>query len=106
MLVPAPPARTRTTKSKAHAARRERQRAREGDARESSVRRCRGLPAEPDEDERLLAWVYRRSLTTAKTDARRFRWKNAKVIWLAIEQSEHEAAEAATKAARLALLKL
>ncbi|KAE8806225.1 Phosphorylated carbohydrates phosphatase [Hordeum vulgare] len=60
-------------------------------------RNC-GLPAEPDEDKRLLSWVYRRSLTTAKMDARRLHWKNSKAIWLAIKQSKHEAAEAARPA--------
>lgn len=103
--MPAQLAWTRTLESEARAARRERQRARERDAAEKSVRRRRGLPAEPDEDERLLAWVYRRSLTTAETDARRLRRKNTKALRLAIEQSEREAKEKATEAARLAKLK-
>ena len=56
---------------------------------------------ELDEDERLLTWVYRRSLTTVETDARRLRWKNTKALRIAIEQFEREAAAAA----RLAKLK-
>ena len=62
------------------------------------------LPAEPGKDERLLAWVYRRSLTMAETDARRLRRKNAKALRLANEQSEREAKEKATEAAWLAKL--
>ncbi|KAE8821709.1 Phosphorylated carbohydrates phosphatase [Hordeum vulgare] len=46
---------------------------------------------EPEEDEHLLAWVYHRSLTTAETDTRRLRWKNAKALRLTIEYSEREA---------------
>lgn len=63
------------------------------------------MPAKPDKDEQLLSWVYRCSLTTAETDARRLRRKNAKARRLAIEQSEHEAAEAAVKASQVAKLK-
>ena len=59
------------------------------------MRRRRGMEAEPDEDARLLERVYRRSLTTAETDARRLRRKNAKALRLAIEQLECEAKEAA-----------
>lgn len=40
-----------------------------------------------------------------KADARRLRWKNAKALSLGTEQSEHEAAEATTEAARVAKLK-
>ena len=53
------------------------------------------MPAMPDEDERLIQWVYCRSLTTAETDARRLRRINAKQLRIGIEQSELEAAEAA-----------
>ncbi|KAE8796785.1 Phosphorylated carbohydrates phosphatase [Hordeum vulgare] len=59
----------------------------------------------PDEDERLLAWVYRRSLMTAETDAQHLRRKNAKELRLAIKQSEREAKEATEEKARLARLK-
>ncbi|KAE8801424.1 Phosphorylated carbohydrates phosphatase [Hordeum vulgare] len=78
---------------------------RDGEATQKYVcRRC-GFPAEPDEDERLIAWVYHWSLTTTKLDARRLHRQNAKALWLAIEKSEHEAKEKATEAARLAKLK-
>ena len=40
-------------------AHRKRQRAREREAAEQSARHRRGMQAEPDKDERLLAWVYR-----------------------------------------------
>ena len=63
------------------------------------------MQVESNEDERLLAWVYRRSLMTAETDTRRLRRKNAKALWLVIEQSEWEAKEAVAEAARLAKLK-
>ncbi|WP_139324271.1 hypothetical protein [Pseudonocardia sp. Ae707_Ps1] len=86
------------------AARRERQRARDRGAVESSVRRRRG-PSEPDDDEWLLQWVYRRSLTPAETDACRLRRKNLKALRLAIEQNEREAREKAMEAARLAKLR-
>lgn len=59
-----------------------------------SARRRRVMPV-PDEEERLLQWVYRRSLTTAETDARRIRRINAKQLQLGIEQSEREAARVA-----------
>ena len=49
----------------------------------------------PDDEERLLQWVYRRSLTTAKTDARRLWRINAKQLRAGIEQSELEAARMA-----------
>ncbi|KAE8810921.1 Phosphorylated carbohydrates phosphatase [Hordeum vulgare] len=58
-----------------------------------------------DEDARLLGWVYCRSLTTAEAEARMLRWKNANVLWIAIEQSEREAAEAATELSWLVKLK-
>ena len=58
----------------------------------------------PDEEEHLLQWVYRRSLTTVETDARRLQRINAKQLRLGIEQSEREAA-AAAEAARVAKLK-
>jgi hypothetical protein len=99
VLVPAPP------ESQARAARRKRQRATERDAAESSVRRHRRLPAEPDEDERLLVLVYRWSLTTAEIDARWLHRKNAKALRLAIEESEREAREKETEVARLEKLK-
>ncbi|KAE8797459.1 Phosphorylated carbohydrates phosphatase [Hordeum vulgare] len=107
VLVPAPPtsASTRTPESKAHVARRERQRSLGRGEAGQSVRCHRGMPTERDEDERLLAWVYRRSLTTAEKDARRLRRKNAKAPRLAIEQSEREAKEAAKEKTRLARLK-
>ncbi|EMS47432.1 hypothetical protein TRIUR3_19933 [Triticum urartu] len=79
--------------------------AREREAAEQSVCRRRALPMVPDEEERLLAWVYHRSLTTAKMGARQLRRKNAKVFWLATEQSEGEAAETAADVARVAELK-
>lgn len=78
--MPAPPAlRTCTLDLEARATRHERQWV------EQSFRRHRGFPEVPDEEERLLAWVYRRSLTMAKTDARWFRRKKAKALRLAIE---------------------
>lgn len=85
VLVPAPPApHTRTPESEARAARRKRQWARERavatDAVAQSYCRRRGLPAVPDEEERLLAWFYRRSLTTVEADARRLCRKNAKAL--------------------------
>ena len=52
------------------------------------------MQAEPDEDAWLLDWVYRRLLATAETDGRRLHRKNAKALWITIEQSEREAAEA------------
>ncbi|KAE8788309.1 Phosphorylated carbohydrates phosphatase [Hordeum vulgare] len=61
--------------------------------------------SKPDEDARLLKWVYRRSLTTVETDAQRLRRKNAKTHRIAIEESEREAAKAAAEAVRLAKLK-
>ncbi|KAE8811524.1 Phosphorylated carbohydrates phosphatase [Hordeum vulgare] len=63
------------------------------------------MPAVPDEDERLLAWVYLRSLTTTEMDVWRIRRKNVKALRLAIEQSEHEAKEIVEENARLARLK-
>ncbi|KAE8784252.1 Phosphorylated carbohydrates phosphatase [Hordeum vulgare] len=63
------------------------------------------MSREPDEDERLLAWMYRRSLTTTETDARRLRRKNAGALRLAIEQSEREANELAKEKARLVKMK-
>ncbi|KAE8774599.1 Phosphorylated carbohydrates phosphatase [Hordeum vulgare] len=105
VLVPAAPARTHTPKSEARAARRERQRQRKRSEAEQSVHRLRGIAAELDEDARLLEWVYRRSLTTAETDARRLQQKNAKALRIAIEQFEREATETATDASRLAKLK-
>ncbi|KAE8798502.1 Phosphorylated carbohydrates phosphatase [Hordeum vulgare] len=100
-----PPVCTRTPKSEACTARRERQRARERDVTKQSTHGCRGMPVEPDEDERLLSWVHRRALMMADTEARRLRWKNAKALRLAIEQSEREAKEATGKATRVAKLK-
>ena len=93
--MPAPPARTRTAESEARIARRERQRARETEAVERSVRLRRELPAEHDEDQQLLVWIYRRTLCG----------KNAKALRLAIELSEREALEKAKEAARLAKLR-
>ncbi|KAE8787780.1 Phosphorylated carbohydrates phosphatase [Hordeum vulgare] len=63
------------------------------------------MPTEPHEDERLLAWVYRWSLTRAGTNARHLRQKNAKALRLAIEQPEREAKEAAEENVRLVRLK-
>ncbi|KAE8807045.1 Phosphorylated carbohydrates phosphatase [Hordeum vulgare] len=60
---------------------------------------------EPDKDECLLAWVYRRSLTMAKTDTHCFRWKNGKALRLAIDKSKCEVKEAALQAAWVAKLK-
>ena len=53
------------------------------------------MEADLDEDGWLLAWIYRRSLMAAKTDARGLRRKNIKALRLAIEQSERKAKEAA-----------
>ena len=94
VLVAAPPARKRTLESEAHAAHCERRRARESDAAEQSTHRRRRTEPDADENTRLLAWVYRPSLTTTETGAHRLRRKNAKVLRLAIEQSEREAKEA------------
>ncbi|KAE8785676.1 Phosphorylated carbohydrates phosphatase [Hordeum vulgare] len=63
------------------------------------------MPTDPDEDERLLAWMYCQPLIMAETDARRLRRKNVKALCLAIEQLESEAKEAAAKATRVAKLK-
>uniref|UniRef100_M8C8N9 Phosphorylated carbohydrates phosphatase n=1 Tax=Aegilops tauschii TaxID=37682 RepID=M8C8N9_AEGTA len=63
------------------------------------------MQVEPDEDERLIAWVYRRSVMAAEADACRLRRKNAKALRLAIEQSEREAKQATTEKARVAKLK-
>ncbi|KAE8782064.1 Phosphorylated carbohydrates phosphatase [Hordeum vulgare] len=90
MLVPTALSRTRTSESEARVARRERQRQRERLEAEQSVRPRHGMEAEPDEDVRLVKWVYRRSLTTVEMDARRLRRKNAKALRIAIEQSERE----------------
>ena len=65
----------------------------------------RGRSAKPNEEERLLAEVYYRSLTVAEKDAHRLRQKNAMVLQLAIEQSEWEANKAVAEAARVAKLK-
>ncbi|KAE8814678.1 Phosphorylated carbohydrates phosphatase [Hordeum vulgare] len=62
------------------------------------------MPAEPGNDECLLALVYRRSLTTVETHARRLR-RNAKALRLAIEQSEREAKKLAKEKARLMKMK-
>lgn len=99
----------RTSESEARAARRGRQRAREmraaSDAAARFSRRCHVMPAVPDKDERLLQWVYRRSLTTTEPDTWRLRRINAKALRLNIEQSEQEAEEAAVEAVRVAKLK-
>ncbi|KAE8800598.1 Phosphorylated carbohydrates phosphatase [Hordeum vulgare] len=87
------------------AARRERQRQRERSEAEQSLHRHRGTEAEPDEDVRLLEWVYRRSLTTIETNARRLRRKNTKALRIAIEQSKREAVEVAMEAAQLTKIK-
>ncbi|KAE8813853.1 Phosphorylated carbohydrates phosphatase [Hordeum vulgare] len=101
VLVPGPPVRTRRPKSKACVAHHEQHRQGERREAEQSVRhRCR-MKREPDEDTHLLEWVYRQSLTTARTNEWWLRRKNAKALWIAIEQSECEAAEEA----RLAKLK-
>ncbi|KAE8771031.1 Phosphorylated carbohydrates phosphatase [Hordeum vulgare] len=62
------------------------------------------MHAKPDEDVRLLEWVYRRSLTTAEPDERRLCRKNAKALRIAIEQSERDAMEEVAEAAQLAKL--
>ncbi|KAE8769069.1 Phosphorylated carbohydrates phosphatase [Hordeum vulgare] len=59
----------------------------------------------PDTEERLLQWVYRRSLTMTDTDAQWLQRINFEQLWLDIEQSEREAAEATSEAARVAKLK-
>ncbi|KAE8815262.1 Phosphorylated carbohydrates phosphatase [Hordeum vulgare] len=59
----------------------------------------------PDEEERLLRWVYLRSLTTAEMDTQRFRGINAEQLQLGTHQSEREAAEAMAEVARVAKLK-
>lgn len=61
---------------------------------QSSRRRC-GLWMAPDEEEELLAAVYRRSLSMVETDARRLRQKNAKALRICLEQTAREAAERA-----------
>ena len=101
----APPARTRTPEMKVRTGHHERQRAREREAVESSVHHRHGLPAEPNKDEWLLAWVYCRSLTTAETDAWRVHRKNAKALRHSIEQSEREALGKVMEAAWLAKLR-
>ncbi|KAE8784107.1 Phosphorylated carbohydrates phosphatase [Hordeum vulgare] len=63
------------------------------------------MPAKPDEDGCLLAWVYRLSLTTTETDTPRIQQKNATALRLAIEQSERRVKEAATETVRVAKLK-
>ena len=68
-------------------------------------RHCHEMPTVPNEKERLLALVYRWSLTPAETDACRLRRKNLKALRLAIEQNEREAREKAMEAARLAKLR-
>ena len=103
--MPAPPVlRMRTLESEARGARRERQRAREmaGEfgASAQSARRRRV----PEEDDRLLEWVCRRSLIELRTNVRRLRRINAKQLRLNIEQSEREAAEAVAEATRVAKL--
>ncbi|KAE8797919.1 Phosphorylated carbohydrates phosphatase [Hordeum vulgare] len=102
-VIPYPP--VGCCSSKVRASRREWQRQRERWEAEQCVRRRHAIEAEPDKDAQLLEWVYRRSLTTAETDARRLRRKNTKALRIAIEQSEREAAVATTEAARLAKLK-
>ena len=67
-----------------------------------SRQRVRSVPVDPKEAP--LRKVMQRSLTTAETDVRRLRRKNAKALRIAIEQSEREASEAAAEAARLAKL--
>ena len=69
---------------------------------ESSFQRRRGLPAEPNEDQRLLAWVYRWSFTMAEMDARWLLRNNVRALRLDIKQSEREALEKAQEAARMA----
>ena len=65
------------------------------------MRRRRGMQVgQPNEEERLLLWVYPRSLMTIETDARRLRLKNATALWLVIEQSEREAKKAVAEVAR------
>ena len=53
------------------------------------------MPAVPDDDERLLQWVYYRSLTTVEMEVPRLRRIDAKALQLGILQSEREAEEAA-----------
>ncbi|KAE8773309.1 Bifunctional dihydroflavonol 4-reductase/flavanone 4-reductase [Hordeum vulgare] len=40
-------------------------------------------------------------LTTVETDARRLRRKNVKALWIAMEQSEREVAEAVARLAKI-----
>ena len=75
------------------------------EAAEQSARHHRGTEPDANVDGRLLAWVYRHTLMTTETDARRLQRKNTKALRLAIEQSEREAKEAATEKARVARLK-
>lgn len=67
---------------------------------EQSARRHRGPETNPDEETRLLAWIYRRPLTTTKTDTCCLRRNNAKALRLATEQSEREVKEAAAEKTR------
>ena len=57
----------------------------------------------PEEDKRLLPWIYRWPLTPAETDACRLRRKNLKALRLAIELNELEAREKAMEAAPAAM---
>ncbi|KAE8773097.1 Phosphorylated carbohydrates phosphatase [Hordeum vulgare] len=105
VLVPASSVRTCTSDLEARAVCRERQRTKERETIEQFTRHRRGMPTEPDEDERLLTWVYHRSLVMAETNARRLRRKNAKALRLAIEQLKHATKDATTEAVRVAKLK-
>ena len=58
------------------------------------------MPVDPEVA--LLASVIRRSLTTAETDARRLRRKNANTLRLAIELSKREATKEAVAKAKAA----
>ncbi|KAE8807535.1 hypothetical protein D1007_16072 [Hordeum vulgare] len=57
------------------------------------------MPMVSGKEERLLTWVYFRSLTTKETNASQLWRKNVKVLWLGLDQY---AREAATKTRRVA----
>lgn len=64
------------------------------------TQRARSVPTDPEEQ--LLCEVMRRSLTSAETDARHLRCKNAKALWLGVEASEHLAREKKSAKAKAA----
>lgn len=57
-----------------------------------------------DPEDQVLMTVLRRSLTSADTDVRWFHCKNAKALWLTIDQSEREAVANVTAKAKASWL--